>query len=146
MKTIISFLSFYFVAIGNIAKASIDSTMLSLAYQGSKNTARAIENATGKLFSVAIACACLKEAGISFTCAEAIDGSIIRLFENGNEYFRFFLSKRECWQGSFGVSGKARAMLETASGNSSFSWKQQGSKNYWFSENTESLLKAVSRM
>lgn len=146
MKTIISFLSFYLSAIGNVAKASIDSTMLSLAYQGSKKTARAIETATGNLFSVAIACAALKQAGISFTCAEAIDGSIIRLFENGNEYFRFFLSKRERYQGMYGVSGKARAMLETASGNSSFSWKQQAGKNYWYSENTESLLQAVSRM
>jgi len=138
-KTENGFTSFLMM-VSEIAEVSMLQAKTSLAYQGNRQTEIKLDEATGKLLGSAIVAEYLSKQGFSFAMAEAIDGTIVRLFsENAEETFRFFLSKRECYKGKFGVSGKARAMLEMA-GNSSFDWHQQGMKNYWYSSNFASLF------
>ena len=138
-KTENGFTSFLMM-ISEIAEVACLQAKTFLAYQGNRQTEIGLGEATGKLVGAAIVAEYLSNQGFSFACSEAIDGTIVRLFsENAEETFRFFLSKRECYKGKYGVSGKARAMLEMA-GNSSFEWAQQGTKNYWYSSNFSSLF------
>ena len=138
-KTENGFTSFLMM-VSEIAEVSMLQAKTSLAYQGNRQTEIKLDEATGKLLGSAIVAEYLSKQGFSFAMAEAIDGTIVRLFsENAEETFRFFLSKRECYKGKFGVSGKARAILEMA-GNVPFEWKQQGTKNYWYSNNFASLF------
>ena len=139
-KTENGFTSFLMM-ISKLAEISMLQAKTSLAYQGNRQTEIRLGEATGKLIGAAIVAEHLSNQGFSFACAEAIDGTIVRLFsENAEETFRFFLSSRACYKGKFGVSGKARAMLEMAGGNVPFEWQQQGMKNYWYSSNFSSLF------
>jgi len=58
---------------------------------------------------------------------------------------RWFISKQKKWQGMIGVSGKVRALLETELSNVNFAWVQQGSKNYYYSKETEAITEFLSR-
>jgi len=131
----------FLMMISEIAEVSMLQAKTAIAYQGNRQTEIKLGEASGKLLGAAIVAEYLSNQGFSFACSEAIDGTIVRLFsENAEETFRFFLSKRECYKGKYGVSGKARAMLEMAGGNVPFEWQQQGMKNYWYSSNFASLF------
>ena len=139
-KTENGFTSFLMM-ISEIAEVACLQAKTSLAYQGNRQTEVRLGEASGKLLGAAIIAEYLSKQGFSFAMSEAIDGTIVRLFsENAEETFRFFLSARACYKGKYGVSGKARAMLEMAGGNVPFEWQQQGTKNYWYSSNFASLF------
>lgn len=105
-----------------------------LAYQGSKPRDRKLDGlqaVAGKLPALETF---LRNACLAFTSAYANDGEIIRVNDAfGNEAFRFFISKRGKYAGMYGVSGKARAVIENVTPDAPYAWVQQGSKNYWFS-------------
>lgn len=133
-------LSNYFTMISEIAETALLQAKTAVAYQGNRKTEIAIDAVSGTLFGSAIVAEYLSNQGFCFTMAQAVDGTIVRVIDqNATELFRFFLSNREVYKGKFGVSGKARAMLETA-GNAQFGWQQQGSKNYFYSSNFASLF------
>lgn len=76
------------------------------------------------------------------SAARANDGTI---FRNLNKGTRWFVSDKGKWQGMVGVSGKMRASLEMAFPNLAFDWVQQGSKNYYYTKETETVCAYLSK-
>jgi len=120
----------------------VEEIMFMKSYHGGRETQRAVDAPTGGLLGAGIVARVLTQAGLRFTEAEARDGTIIRVFNgSAGEEFRFFLSKQAKWSGMFGVSGKARALVETAIPGE-YAWvRQSPSANYYFSPNMAGLMK-----
>jgi hypothetical protein len=125
-----------------LSPAELNKKLLLHSYHGSRNTERKVAGVTGKQFPPAVVAHILKENNIHFTTAEARDGTILRAYNKvGDEECRFFFSTKGRYSGMFGVSGKVRGLLELSCREAEFSWEQQGSKNYYFSPNTEALVR-----
>ena len=120
----------------------VEEIMFMKSYHGGRETQRAVDAPTGGLLGAGIVARVLTQAGLRFTEAEARDGTIIRVFNgSAGEEFRFFLSKQAKWSGMFGVSGKARDLIEHAIPGE-YLWKRQSpSANYYFSHNMAGLMK-----
>ena len=125
--------------------AAIDQRILLGAYHGSREVSRAVDGVTGRQFVAAVSAAHLKSQSFRFSEAEAKDGTIVRVFDVvGEENFRYFHSSRGKYAGQFGLSGKCRAMLEMARPDVQWGWQQQGSKNYFFSDQFGPLFTFLS--
>jgi len=146
MAKLVSFFALYFVELANVAKAFANQQMYNQAYAGARNTQIGINEPVGKEFDVAVLAMFLKQASVPFSTAQAIDGVTFKLFENTEAYFRVFVSARACYAGMIGMSGKARVMLEACTPNVNYSWVKQGSKNYFYTANTEPVLATLVRM
>lgn len=125
--------------------AAIDSRIFLRAYQGNRETQRAVDGCTGKQLPAALSAQHLKDQKFRFSEAEAKDGTIVRVYDVvGEENFRYFHSNRGKYDGKFGLSGKCRALLETARPDVQWNWEQQGSKNYFFSDQFGPLFAFLS--
>ena len=136
-----SFLAVMFSQLGIACSEAMRSRALDNAYHGGRETERAVNGTTGLLFIVGIVVRLLEPHG-TVSCAEARDGTIVRLLDGyGKQAYRVFFSTQGKYADMFGVSGKERANMENALSNVSFDWVQQGTGNYYFSSNLDALVK-----